>query len=358
MVSIQKELGAARAGEGEADLFARASSHGIREAHVANVPRAGLKAIVAIHSTRLGPALGGTRCVPYASSAEAFEDAFRLARAMSYKAAIHRLGLGGGKAVMIRPAGEYDREAMFEAYGEFVETLGGRFIAAQDSGTTTADMDVIARRTAHVAGTSNDGDPSPYTAMGVRRAIEAAVAFRGGRDGLTGLHVAVQGVGQAGFHLVRGLVERGARVTVCDIDREAAERCARELGARVVAPSDIYDVEADVFSPCALGGVINTRTLARLKAPMIVGTANNQLEDERLADRLHERGVLHAPDYIANGGGLMKVAGLDGEQLLEKVDAIYHLLLDVFAEARATDTAPLRVADRRAEAMLDPTSER
>jgi len=337
----------------ELDVFAAAGAFGMEDVHFKHDPTVGLQAIIAIHSTRLGPALGGTRCVAYPSTGAAIRDAFKLARGMSYKAAIHGLPLGGGKAVLIRPSGPLDREAYFEAYGMFVDLLGGRFVTAEDSGTSVADMDVIARCTSHVSGTSALGDPAPHTASGVRRGIEAAVAYRNGGASLADAHVAVQGVGSVGYHLVAELVARGARVTLADVDEEAARRCADEFSVRMVSPQEIYSVGADVFAPCALGGAINHQALRRLKAPIIAGSANNQLADDSLAELVHGRGVLYAPDYVINGGGLLSVAVDDRSRLEEKLDEIHDTLLELFMEAKRTNTPPIRIADQRAEAVLN-----
>ena len=335
------------------DLLDSAAPFRIREVHLLAAPEVGLKGIVAIHSTARGPALGGTRCLPYPSLEAAALDAFRLARGMSYKAAIHDLPLGGGKAVLLGPPPRTDRQSYFEAWGKLVHTLGGRFITAEDSGTNVADMDAAARNTPYVVGTSALGDPSPYTAQGVRRAMQAALKFRCGSDDLDGVRVAIQGTGHVGYRLAVELVDKGARVTVADTDPRRAERCGRELGARIVPPEQIYDVPADVFAPCALGGTVNRSTLERLDVAVIAGSANNQLADEECARISQERGVLYVPDYVANGGGLMKVAAADSAELPRRVESIYELTLDLCRVARAKGEWPLTVANRRAEALLD-----
>ena len=237
----------------ERDIFGQAETFGLADIHFKADPATGLRAIIAIHSTRLGPAIGGCRCVPYESFTSAVLDAMKLAQAMSYKAAINDLPCGGGKAVLPRPAWIRDRPAFFEALGDFVEQLGGRYIAAVDSGTTVADMDAVARRTTYVGCTSTEaggtGDPSPWTALGVCRGIEAAARVALGRSDLDGLHVVIQGAGHVGYSLATELHERGARLTVSDIDQAATSRCADEVGAGVIPPDHVYDMVCDVFTP-------------------------------------------------------------------------------------------------------------
>ncbi len=338
------------------DLFQEASALGFGDIHIKIDPDCGLHAIIAIHSTRLGPALGGCRCIPYASTEAALLDAMRLARGMTYKAAISGLSQGGGKAVLMRPPEIGEREAYFESFGRFVDSLGGRYITAVDSGTSPADMDIIARRTRHVACTSShhagSGDPSPHTALGVRRGIEAAVRFALGRDSLEGVHVAMQGVGHVGYPLARELRAHGARLTVCDVDRLAVERCVDEFGAAAATTEGIYELACDVFAPCALGAVINDQTLPRLAARIVAGAANNQLAELRHGDRLHERGILYAPDYVINAGGILQIALREESALRAKLFAIYDTLTEIFRRSAREDTPPQRVADRMVEDML------
>jgi leucine dehydrogenase len=240
-----------------------------------------MRAIVAIHSTKLGPALGGCRFIEYPNTNAAIIDALRLARGMSYKAAISDLAFGGGKAVIIKPKGAFDRTALFKAFGRFVEELGGRYITAKDSGTTLEDMDIIATITNYVSSTSEMVDPSPFTAHGVRRGIEAAVKFQLGKDSLDGLRVAIQGVGYVGHYLAAELHALGAKLIVADTDTAAVTRCVNEFGAQAVGVDDIYAVDCDVFAPCALGAIINDVTIPRIKASIIAGAANNQLDENR-----------------------------------------------------------------------------
>lgn len=343
-----------RAGVAGDDLFQQAAALGFGDVHLRLDAASGLQAVVAIHSTRLGPAFGGTRCIPYPSSIAALNDCLRLARGMSYKAAVAGLPFGGGKAVIMRPAGAFDRTALFESFGDFVDTLGGRFITAVDSGTGVADMDVIATRTRHVSSTSGTGaghgDPSPYTALGVCRAIEA-VAAAANRP-LGGLHVTIQGVGHVGRALAAELYARGARLTVCDVDPALARPCAQDFGAAVVDPELIYGVAADVFAPCALGGVINDDTLPRLNAGIVCGAANNQLERDEHGDALHARGILYVPDYVCNAGGLMHAVPGPKHDLRGRVRAIYDTVAAILDQAARSALAPYRVADRMAERIL------
>ncbi len=338
------------------DVFQEASVLGFGDIHMKVDADCGLHAIIAIHSTRLGPALGGCRCIPYVSTEAALLDAMRLARGMTYKAAISGLPQGGGKAVLIRPPEIREREAYFESFGRFVDSLGGRYITAVDSGTGPADMDVIARRTRHVACTSaskaGSGDPSPHTALGVRRGIEAAVRFAFGRETLEGVHIAVQGLGHVGYALARELHAFGARLTVCDVNEAVVRRSIDEFGAKVVAPERIYEVSCDVFAPCALGGVIDDRTLPRIAARIVAGAANNQLAELRHGDRLHERGILYAPDYVINAGGIMQIALRDEAILQAKLLGIYDTLTEIFRCSAREAVPPQRVADGMVEDIL------
>jgi leucine dehydrogenase len=319
------------------DLFARAETLGLGEVHLKVRPDCALRAIIAIHNTRLGPALGGCRCLPYPGTEAALGDAMRLARGMSYKAAILGLPHGGGKAVLMRPERIADREAYFGAFGEFIETLGGRFITAVDSGTGVAEMDLIARRTRHVKSTSREhggqGDPSPYTALGVCHGIEAAARFQLGRSDLEGLHVLIQGVGHVGLALAQELHRRGACLTVCDTDPRAVERCADTPGCAVVAPDHALDLSCDVFAPCTLGAVIDDHSATRLNASIVAGAANNPLADARHAQLLHGRGILYAPDFVINAGGLLQVVLGTSAQTLGRIRGIHDTLMEIFQRA-------------------------
>lgn len=338
------------------DLFEVVGRYGVPELHLCIRPEQGLYGMVAIHSTHRGPALGGCRCVAYPDPYAALEDVASLARAMSYKAAINELPLGGGKAVIIAHPDMHDRVAAFEAFGEFVDELGGRFIITEDSGTNEDDMDIIATRTSHVVGTSiaagGCGDPSLSTALGVRRGMEAAVQHRLGRDSLEGIRVAIQGVGHVGYSLARELHQHGAVLTVADRHLEAVQRCADEFQARIVAEDAIYDVTTDVFAPCALGGVINSDTVARLQTKIIAGSANNPLASKEMGVELHRRNILYAPDYAINAGGLTHVALWHQEDIRPRLLAIGDRLLAIFERAARSGKRPEQVADSMAEAML------
>ena len=320
-------------------------------------PLSAYRGVIAVHSTTLGPAVGGTRFWNYASDEEASLDALRLSRGMTYKSALAGLPFGGGKAVIIGDNRTPDRESIFRAHGRFVESLGGCYITAEDVGTTPADMEYVRMETRHVAGLAGrSGNPSPVTAHGVLRAMQAAAKHRRGSDDMKGVRVAIQGCGSTGYHLAKELHARGARLVLTDVDAARAESAAREFGAAVVAPEEIVGVEADVFAPCALGGVINDRTLARLKAGVVVGSANNQLGEERHGDALEELGITYVPDYLANAGGLIngcrELLGWDAARATEKVRAIYDTTLVVLSLAKAEGIAAHRMADRLAEARL------
>lgn len=320
-------------------------------------PAGAYRGIIAIHSTALGPAVGGARFWNYASDEEASLDALRLSRGMTYKNALAGLPFGGGKSVIIGDNRTLDRERVFRAHGRFVESLGGRYITAEDVGTTPADMEYVRMETRHVAGLAGgSGDPSPVTARGVLRAMQAAAKHRWGADELYGLTVALQGCGNTGYHLAKELRARGARIVVADVYEARVHRVVSEFGAARVAPEEIFGVEADVFAPCALGGVINDETLARLKVGIVAGSANNQLREERHGDALEELGITYAPDYVANAGGIIngcrELLGWDVEQTISKVNAIYDTTLAILAQAKATGAPAHRVADRLAEERL------
>lgn len=312
------------------------------------------RSIIALHSTALGPAAGGTRFWNYATEEEALIDVLRLSRGMSYKCAMAGLPTGGGKSVIIGDNRRKDREALFRAHGRFIETLGGRYIAGEDVGTSPRDMDYISMETRHVAGTTNkSGDPSPNTARGVFRAIQASARERWSTDNLSGRTVAVQGCGNVGYNLVRELHNAGASLIVTDVDIDRANRAASEFGAKTVDIDSIYCVEAEIFAPCALGGVINDKTIAQFNFEIIAGAANNQLLEDRHGDQLKERSILYAPDYVANAGGVIggciDVLGWSQQKVDEKIDAIYDTILEVFAIAKRDEISTGRVADRLAE---------
>jgi leucine dehydrogenase len=345
------------AGSIEESLFELLGQYGHEQVSFASDAASGYRGIVAIHNTVLGPALGGTRFWHYADAAEALRDVLRLSRAMTYKAAVAGLDLGGGKSVIIGDPETADREAVFLAHGRHVEYLGGRYITAEDVGTSPADMAIIRRVTAHVVGLpGKSGDPSPVTAFGVYRGMKACARFRWGRDDLSGKTVAVQGVGHVGYSLCRYLHAEGARLVVTDVAAEKVERAVREFGARAVEPEAIYDVPADIFAPCALGGCINAATVHRLRVEIVAGGANNQLAEERFGDELEARGITYAPDYAINAGGLISVnaelRGWSAEQAHAKAERIYDTILHVLAIAREEGIPSYRAADRLAERRL------
>lgn len=318
---------------------------------------ANYRGIIAIHSTRLGPAVGGTRFWHYASDDEAITDALRLSRGMTYKNALAGLSFGGGKSIIIGDRKTPHREEIFRAHGRFVETLGGRYITAEDVGTSTADMDYVLLETNHVAGLAGrDGDPSPLTAHGVFRAIQASAKYRWGSDELAGRRVAVQGLGHVGYRLSKELHDAGAHLIVADIDDERVRQAVAEFDAEAASPEDIYGVRADIFAPCALGGIINDRTIPQLRVEIVAGAANNQLLDAIHGDRLAEHNILYAPDYVANAGGIInggiELQGWSREFSFAKVRGIYDTVLMVFEMARAEGIPTHRAADRLAEQRL------
>lgn len=317
----------------------------------------GYRGIIAIHSTALGPAVGGARFWNYATEAEALTDALRLSRGMTYKNALAGLPLGGGKSVIIGDNKRADREAIFRAHGRFAEHLGGRYITAEDVGTSPMDMEYVRRETRHVAGLPGGaGDPSPVTARGVFRAIQASVKHRWNGDDLSGLAVALQGCGHVGYHLAKSLHEAGAKLFVTDVDAEKVKHVVEEFGAVGVGTEEIYGTPADVFAPCALGSVINDETIPQLRARVVAGAANNQLLEDRHGEMLEARGILYAPDYAANAGGIIngciELLGWEQERALKKVDEIYRTILTVFEIAQADKIPTNKAADRLAEEQL------
>ncbi len=324
--------------------------------------RAGLKAIMAIHDTTLGPALGGCRMWNYASDDEALEDVLRLSRGMTYKAAMAGLNLGGGKSVILGDPHKDKSESLLRSLGRFVDGLAGRYIVAEDVGMSVADMDIVRQETRHVAGVGErGGDPSPATAWGVYNGIRAAVHHKLDREELTGVSVAVQGVGHVGAHLCDYLARDGVRLVVTDIDEGAIGLARERYGAAAVAPDEIYDAEVEVFAPCALGGVINDQTIPRLKASIVAGSANNQLAEARHGKALVDRGILYAPDYVINAGGLIYVSYevsyrgpyFDRDVAMAHAGRLYNRLRDLFARAEAERMPTHEMADRIAWERLE-----
>ena len=323
--------------------------------------KSGLKAIIAVHNSKLGPALGGCRMWPYASEEEAVRDVLRLSRGMTYKSAMANLKLGGGKSVIIGNPRTHKTPELLAAFARALEQLNGRYIAAEDSGTSVADMKYMTQFTQHVAGIhdkpsdagTRSGDPSPATAYGTFIGIRAAVKERLGRDSLDGLRIAVQGVGNVGFDLARQLKEAGAQLWVTDIHREPLVQAGKELGATVVAPDEIFGLDVDVFAPCALGAILNDSTIPQLKASIVAGAANNQLAEARHGVELMKRGILYAPDYVINAGGIIDVyherIGFDRAALLKHIEGIHDNLMEVFERARKEERPTGEVADAIAE---------
>ena len=319
--------------------------------------RSGLSAIIGIHNTVLGPALGGCRMYPYKSERDAFIDVLRLSRGMTHKAAVTGLNLGGGKCVVIGDPKKHKSELLWRALGRFIEGMGGRYITAEDAGTSMEDMEHIRMETGWVVGISRSlggsGDPSPVTALGVFSGLRAAVEEKLGRDSFDGLRVAVQGVGHVGSHLVGHLVRAGAEVVVADVDAEAVVRTCEQYNVKSVAADAIYDVPCDVFAPCAMGGSVNATTIPRLGCTIIAGAANNQLGvEKRDGAALAERGILYAPDFVINAGGLINVAneleGYNQERALGQAEGIYRILRDVFERAKLHNIPTWRAANNLA----------
>ncbi|MCZ7687324.1 MAG: leucine dehydrogenase [Sandaracinaceae bacterium] len=341
-------------------VFDHLEHHDYGEVHFKRDAASGLRAIVAVHDTRLGPALGGCRFIHYDTEEEALIDALRLARGMTYKAALAGIAHGGGKAVLVRPRGQFDRAALFRAFGRFVDDLGGHYITAEDSGTGIEDMEIVRSVTKHVTGVKPErggsGDPSPFTALGVRRGIEACVKLVLGKGDLTGVRVAVQGIGHVGYHLCRELAALGAELVVADIDPLKAERAERDFGARVVPLDDIYAVECDVFAPCALGSALNDATIPRLRCHIVAGAANNQLAEPRHGGDLMQRGILYAPDYAINAGGLINVAeevvGYDEARATERTMKIYDTIYEIAERAKKAMAPTYVIADTMVEERL------
>ena len=338
-------------------LFDTIAAMGHEQLVICNDNSAGYRGIIAVHSTTLGPALGGTRFWQYASDEEAIVDALRLARGMTYKNAVAGLNLGGGKSVIIGNNKTADREMIFRAHGRFVESLGGRYITAEDVGTSTADMDFVHMETKNVSGLAGrSGDPSPVTAHGVFRAIQASAKERWGSDDLSTKTVTVQGAGHVGYYLAKELHEAGAKLIVTDIDAERVKSVVSEFGATAVAPDEIYSAHADIFAPCALGAIINDKTIPQLRVEIVAGAANNVLLEERHGVALEEKGILYAPDYVANAGGVINVyselAGWSSARAFRKADEIYDTILKVFSIAKSDSVPTYVAADRLAEQRI------
>jgi leucine dehydrogenase len=317
----------------------------------------GLNAIIAVHDTTLGAGLGGCRFWPYETEDEALTDALRLSRGMTYKAALAKTGRGGGKSVIIGDRRKVGSADLFRAMGRFVEGLGGSYIIAEDVGTSPADMAFVRESSRHVAGLEGaSGDPSPATALGVFVGIRAALQQVHGSGDMKSVRVAVQGLGHVGWDLCRQLHEVGAELIVSDIRDEISSRAVQSFGATAVGVDTIHAVEADVFAPCALGAVVNDQTLPQLKVRIVAGSANNQLAEEHHGDALAERGILYAPDYVINAGGVINIAhegsNYDHDAAFDHVTEIEGTLADLFARSEAEGAAPHRMADRMAQEAI------
>lgn len=340
------------------ELFATVEKMGHEEVVFFHSKDAGLKAIVAIHNTVLGPALGGCRLWPYKSQAEAVNDVLRLSRGMSYKAAVSGLNLGGGKSVIIADPKDKN-EALFRAFGRYIESLGGRYITAEDVNTSVQDMDYVYEETDHVVGVHPDhggsGNPSPFTALGTIQGIKACLNKKYGHAELGKTSYAVQGLGSVGFNVVKHLRDAGAKVYVSDINPERVQQCV-ELGCEAMEGDAIYRTDAKVYVPCALGATVNEKTIPLLKCEIIAGAANNQLANDECGDEIHKKGILYAPDYAINAGGLMNVAielqGYNQERATRMVLGIYDIITNIFKLADRDGIPTYRAADRLAEQRI------
>ncbi|CAM3226211.1 Leucine dehydrogenase [Sphingomonas antarctica] len=330
--------------------------------HMFHDRASGLSAVIGIHSTHLGPAAGGTRFWHYADKGDAITDVLRLSRGMSYKNAMAGLPMGGGKAVILADANNTKTPDMIAAFGRAIDSLGGRYITAEDVGISTDDMVAVRKETKFVsglpvAGGEAGGDPGPYTAMGVYLGVKAAARRAFGSDDMSARHVAIQGVGSVGGGLARLLAKDGARLTLADVSAGRAKAMADELGGAAVAAADILAVEADVLSPCALGAILTADSIAALRVPVVAGGANNQLATPDDGDRLHARGILFAPDYVINAGGIINVAleylgQGDRAEVESRIALIPQRLETIWAESEASGDTPARVADRMAQKLI------
>ncbi len=327
-----------------------------------NDKETGLKAIIGIHNTNLGPALGGTRMWNYKNEAEALQDVLRLSRGMSYKAAITGLKLGGGKAVIIGDAKTQKTDALMRKFGEFVHSLGGKYITAEDVGMETRDMDIVNDVTPYVTGISESrggaGNPSPVTAYGVFMGIKAASKYKFGTDNLSGKKILVQGIGHVGESIVEMAAKEGAKVIINDINKEQLERVSKKYGATIHHDLDIYGLDVDIYAPCALGATINDDTINRIKAQVIAGAANNQLQDEVKHGRLlKEKGIAYAPDFLINAGGIINVyaeiAKYDRSEIIKQTENIFNTTLEIFKLSDEKQISTHQAAFNIAQARID-----
>ncbi len=345
------------------ELFDYAENLGHGELHIKMDPKTGLRTIISIHNTNRGPALGGCRFLEYDHVSDAVYDAMRLARGMTYKSAISNLPLGGGKAVIIKPKKNFDRRVLFEAFGAFVNELGGRYITAVDSGTSVSDMDIINRTTPYVTSTTrpseSHGDPSFSTALGVFESIKVIAKHQLSADSLKGIRVAIQGAGHVGYILAKHLHNAGAKIFICDKNMEAVKRCVDEFNAVAVAPDDIYTIECDIFSPCALGAILNTHTIPKLKCKIVAGSANNQLQNPEHAQMLADHQIFYVPDYVINAGGIIDVCWVyykeTEDRILTEVKRIADTVALIAEQSKTTGIEPSIIADQIALQRLGET---
>ena len=340
-------------------VISQMSMMGHEQVLFCNDEATGLKAIIAVHNTVLGPALGGTRVWAYNNEMEALNDVLRLSRGMTYKNAISGLNLGGGKAVIIGDARTIKSEALFRRFGKFVNGLAGKYITAEDVGVSPLDMNYVSMETQHVVGLpGKSGDPSPVTAYGVYMGMKAAAKIQFGSDSLTGKKIAVQGVGHVGEYLVKHLTEEGALVSITDIHEDTLSRVAQTYGAKIVAPKDIYDIDMDIYAPCALGATINDDTLSRLKCSVIAGAANNQLMDEQKHGvEVMKKGIIYAPDFTINAGGVIncfsEVQGLSAAWAHSKAEEIYTTIHSIVKRSQDTQIPTYQIANKMAEERIE-----
>ncbi len=342
----------------ENPIISQMSTMGHEQVLFCNDSVTGLKAIIAIHNTVLGPALGGTRMWAYSNEMEALNDVLRLSKGMTYKNSISGLNLGGGKAVIIGDARTMKSEALFRRFGKFVESLAGNYITAEDVGISPSDMNWVNMETNHVAGLpGKSGDPSPVTAYGVYMGMKACAKVQFGSDSLEGKTIAVQGVGHVGEYLVKHLAAEKANVVITDIHEETLKRVANQYGVKVVAPSEIYDVPMDIYAPCAMGATINDETLSRLKCSIISGAANNQLAiEQKHGLEVMNRGIIYAPDYTINAGGVIncfsEVEGLSSEWAHTKAGEIYTTILNIIHRSKEANIPTYQIANKMAEERI------
>ena len=342
-------------------IFSQLETLGHKKVVFCSDPDTGLKAIIAIHDTTLGPALGGTRMWAYKTEHDALQDVLRLSKAMTYKAAMSGLNLGGGKAIIIGDSRKDKTEALLRKFGRFIKNLNGEFITAEDVGTNPKDMEYIRMETQHVTGIpesiGGSGDPAPIAAQGVFMGIKAAVKELYGNDNITGRSIIVQGIGHVGENLVRLLRDENAKVYASDINEELLRQVAKKYGAEAISNNSIFDIDADIYAPCALGATVNTQTIKKLKCGIIAGSANNQLEDEQVhGQMLLDKGILFAPDYVINAGGLIncysELMGFSKKRTLQLTENIYDATRNVLKLSKAENISSIEAANKIAEKRI------